>query len=461
MVTRRLTTAVLLMIAGSLSFGQANRPNIVYVLVDNWGWGDISIQGGVVPTPRIDSLASEGLRLTNFNVEVQCTPTRSAIMTGRLPIRSGTHRVTIGAPYGLAPWEYTLAELLSDSGYQTALYGKWHLGEINGRLPTDQGFDEWYGIKNSTEAEYSSTPQFDSDIFPEPFIWQGRKGKQAIKVKPLNLDARKIIDREIVERSEKFIARQEKNKSPFFLFVGLTQIHPPMMVHPEFKNSSRAGTYADIITELDYNIGRILDALDKAGLRNDTMVILTGDNGTDPEAFGGGSNGPWRGGFTGYEGGLRTPGMLRWPGMVKAGRVSNEIFASLDWMPTIANIIGETGRIPEDRPIDGIDQTSFLLGGEQSEREHVVFYIGNELFSVKWRSLKVHFKTIEKLVEAPVQSYVFPPMYDVVNDPGEVNDIFVETAWAYGPVQQIIGDLTRSYQRYPNIAPGADFTGYE
>ena len=276
MVTCRLITAVLLMIAGSVCYGQANRPNIVYVLVDNWGWGDISVQGGTVPTPRIDSLASEGLRLTNFNVEVQCTPTRSAIMTGRLPIRSGTHRVTIGAPYGLAPWEYTLAELLSDSGYQTALYGKWHLGEIDGRLPTDQGFDEWYGIKNSTEADYSSTPQFDSGIFPEPFIWQGVKGKQAIKVKPFNLDARKTIDREIVERSEQFIARQEKNKSPFFLFVGLTQIHPPMMVHPEFKNMSRAGTYADIITELDYNIGRVLDALDKAGLRNDTLVILTG-----------------------------------------------------------------------------------------------------------------------------------------------------------------------------------------
>ena len=461
MVTCRLITAVLLMVVGNLSYGQGNRPNIVYVLVDNWGWGDISVQGGTVPTPRINSLASEGLRLTNFNVEVQCTPTRSAIMTGRLPIRSGTHKVTIGAPYGLAPWEYTLTELLSDSGYKTTLYGKWHLGEVDSRLPTDQGFDEWYGIKNSTEANYSSTPQFDSDIFPEPFIWQGKKGRKAKKVKPLDMDTRKTIDREIVEKSEKFIARQANSKGPFFLYVGLTQIHPPMMVHPNFKNISRAGTYADIITELDYNIGRILDAIDKAGLRDDTLVILTGDNGTDPEAFGGGSNGPWRGGFTGYEGGLRTPGMIRWPGKIKAGRVSNEIFASLGWMSTIANLVGESRRMPEDRPIDGMDQTSFLLGGEKSKREHVVFYIGNDLFSVKWRTLKVHFKTIEKLVKAPVQTYIFPPMYDVVNDPGEVNDIFVETAWAYGPVKQIIDDLNKSYQKYPNIAPGTDFTGYK
>jgi len=166
---------------------QQQKPNIVYILVDNFGWGDISIQGGATPTPRIDTLAREGLRMTNFNVESQCTPTRSALLTGRLPIRSGTNRVTYGLPYGLAPWEYTLAELLSDSGYKTALFGKWHLGDVEGRLPTDQGFDQWFGVKNTTdEAGYSSTPQFDPDVFPQPYSWEGVKGQPSTKVKPLN-----------------------------------------------------------------------------------------------------------------------------------------------------------------------------------------------------------------------------------------------------------------------------------
>ena len=266
MNTCRLITALLLMVVGSLTWAEESKPNIVYILVDNWGWGDVSVQGGTVPTPRVDSLASEGLRLTNFNVEVQCTPTRSAILTGRLPIRSGTHRVTFGLPYGLAPWEYTLSELASDSGFTTALYGKWHLGEVDGRLPTDQGFDEWYGIKNSTEADFSSTPQFDANVISEPFVWQSKKGKKAKKVKPLNLDTRKTLDRDIVEHAEKYIAKQSKKAGPFFLYIGLTQIHPPMLVHPDFENVSRAGTYADIITELDYNIGRIVDAIDEAGL---------------------------------------------------------------------------------------------------------------------------------------------------------------------------------------------------
>ncbi|RKZ67626.1 MAG: arylsulfatase, partial [Gammaproteobacteria bacterium] len=194
-----------------------DKPNIVYILVDNWGWGDIRIQGGSIPTPRIDALAQEGLRMTNFNVESQCVPTRSAIMTGRLPIRSGTHRVTYGLPYGMSPWEYTLPELLSDAGYNTALFGKWHLGDREGRLPTDQGFDQWFGIKNtSDEAGYSSTAQFDSSVVAQPYIWEGEKGQPSRKVKPFNLESRKTIDREIIERSEAFIAQQAQSEKPFF-----------------------------------------------------------------------------------------------------------------------------------------------------------------------------------------------------------------------------------------------------
>jgi arylsulfatase A-like enzyme len=197
-------TCILLLIAFFLTSARlhaAEKPNIVYILVDNWGWGDISIQGSSTPTPRIDALARQGIRFTNFNIQNQCTPTRSALHTGRLPIRSGTWKVAApGEPQGMAPWEYTIAELLSDAGYATAMYGKWHIGDKDGRLPNDQGYDEWYGTKESAmEASFTSTPQFDSKVYPVPHIWTGKKGEESGKVKPFDLKSRALLVREIVE----------------------------------------------------------------------------------------------------------------------------------------------------------------------------------------------------------------------------------------------------------------------
>lgn len=152
----------LALVVGNLLAGVAfakDKPNVVYILVDNWGWGDVGVQGSTVPTPHIDRFAAQGLRLTNFNVQNQCTPTRSALMTGRLPIRSGTQKVAApGEPDGLAPWEYTIAELLSDGGYATALYGKWHVGSKPGRLPNDQGFDDFWGINDGYAHAWVMSP---------------------------------------------------------------------------------------------------------------------------------------------------------------------------------------------------------------------------------------------------------------------------------------------------------------
>jgi arylsulfatase A-like enzyme len=163
------------------------KPNVIFILLDNVGWGTFGVYGGTIPTPRIDKFASEGIRFNNYNIEAQCTPSRSAILTGRHPVRSGTIRV----PYpgeglsGLTPWEYTIAELLSDDGYATAMYGKWHVGEHEGRLPNDQGFDEWWGIKNSSdEAGYSAWPLFKESGMPEPMIWEGKKGEPSNPVMP-------------------------------------------------------------------------------------------------------------------------------------------------------------------------------------------------------------------------------------------------------------------------------------
>ncbi len=453
---------------------QGKKPNIVYLLVDNWGWGDISVQGSTVPTPRIDALAAEGIRLTNFNVQNQCTPTRSALMTGRLPIRSGTQKVAApGEPDGLAPWEYTIAELLSNSGYSTALYGKWHVGSKPGRMPNDQGYDEWWGInEGSNAAGYTSTPQFDSSVATVPHLWAGVKGTPSKPTELYDIPAKAMLDSRSTAKAIDFIKKNVAAGKPFFTYVGFTHFHPPFVVHPDFKNKSKAGIYSDTKMEVDHHVGQILDAIKAGGVEDNTVVILTGDNGagnfTSPGIVtteGAGSNGPWRGGLsTAYEGGMRTPAMLRWPGKIAAGRVSDEIVADLDIYPTLAHLIGEENRIPTDRPLDGIDQSEFLLGKrEKSNREYVVTYVGDTVFAVKWRNMKVHFAATEA-THSVVQRYTFPQVFDIKEDPKETYELWGNEgyvhAWVMEPVSKILAGLAGSMAKYPNIKPGQDFKGY-
>lgn len=471
--------AINLVVAATLMFpisavAQSDKPNIIYLVVDNWGWGDIGVQGSTVQTPTVDALAAEGLRFLNFNVENQCTPSRSAIHTGRLPIRSGTQKVAApGEPDGLAPWEYTIAELLSEPGYRTALYGKWHIGSQVGRLPNNQGYDEWRGInEGSNAAGYTSTAQFDPEIAAVPHLWEGAEGSPSVETEVYDVEAKRNLDRQSTDLAIGFIGDHAGGEAPFFLYIGFTHFHPPWGVHDDFVGASGAGIYADTKLEVDRNIGAILDAVDEAGISDNTIIVLFGDNGAanypSPGLVTGevgGSNGPWRGGLsTAYEGGLRTPAMIRWPGKIPAGKVSDEIVSILDLYPTIATLVGEAARIPTDRPIDGIDQSAFLLGQqERSNREHVVVFVGDDLFAVKWRNMKVHFATAEG-THAIVQKYTFPQVFDIKEDVKESYELWGNEgyihAWVMSPVSKIIAELTESMQAYPNIKPGQDFDGY-
>ncbi len=268
------------------------RPNIVFILVDNVGWGTFGVYGGTIPTPRIDKLAAEGIRFNNYNVEVQCTPSRSAIMTGRHPVRSGTYTVPFPGQgkAGLAPWEYTTAKLLSDAGYATALFGKWHLGDTQGRLPNNQGFDEWWGCMNSwDEAGYTAWSLFKETGVPVPMMWEGKKGHPSTPVMPLDLELRPIVDeKHIIPKTIDYIKRNAAAKKPFYVYVGYSEVHPPMMANPNFANKSpeRSGAFADIIGEMDYRVGQIIDAVKEAGIEDNTIIILSSDNaggGTIPQ----------------------------------------------------------------------------------------------------------------------------------------------------------------------------------
>jgi arylsulfatase len=459
------------------SIPAGKKPNIVFILVDNVGWGTFGAYGGTIPTPRIDKLAHDGIRFNNYNVEAQCTPSRSAILTGRHPVRSGTFTVPFPGQglSGMAPWEYTIAELLSDAGYATALYGKWHLGEHPGRLPNDQGFDEWWGIMNSLdEAGYTAWPLFKESGMPVPMIWEGKKGEPSKPVMPLDLKVRPILDGQyIIPKTVEFIKRSASAKKPFFVFVGYSEVHPPVIGNPDFvgKSTQRGGLFAAVIGEMDYRVGQVLDAIKEVGIDNNTIVILSSDNGSGGAVpqLGGSMNGPWRGDFlnTPFEGSMRVPAIIRWPGKVPAGVVTNEMLAAVDWLPTLAGMVGASNLVPKDRPIDGVDASAFMLGTSKTTgRDSYMFFgIDGELLSIKWKIYKTIFRYTESpAIDKPYIRPQFPMFYDLSSDPHEDNNLFnsdLTCGWILSPDFKLIGEYERSLKEYPNIKVGEDFKGYK
>ena len=263
----------------------STRPNILFILMDNFGYGELGCYGGGLTrgaaTPRIDSLAHDGTKLLNFNTETQCTPSRSAILTGRFSIRSGTHSVPApGSPYGLVDWEQTLAGLLSAQGYATGHFGKWHLGNVEGRLPTDRGFDEWYGIPDTTdESLWATQPGFDDAVAHLPKVLEGRKGEPSQEVADYDLAMRAEIDMEITARTIDFMTRAAEAATPFYAYVPYTLVHYPTIPSTEFQGRTGFGDWSDCLAQIDSNVGRLLDTVDELGLRDDTIVIFTADNG--------------------------------------------------------------------------------------------------------------------------------------------------------------------------------------
>jgi arylsulfatase A-like enzyme len=447
----------------------SDKPNIVLVFLDNFGWGEPGFNGGGIirgaATPRLDQIAAEGLRLTNFNVEVQCTPSRSALMTGRYAIRSGNGTVPLGeGVYGLVQWEVTMAEMLSAAGYATGMYGKWHLGRTEGRFPTDQGFDEWYGIPNSTdESVYSEMPGFAESGVAETYVMEGRKGSTPKKVRPYRLEYRPLIDRDLTDRAIDFIQRQAKADKPFFVYLPYTATHFPTMPHPDFVGKTGNGAWADLLAQIDSYTGELLDTLDELGIADNTIFIFTADNGpeaTDYESTSlttetpiNGSPGPWRSTlFTSYEGALRVPFAVRWPGIIAAGNSSDEIVHAMDLYPTLARIAG--GAVPIDRPIDGIEMTDFFLGkSEKSGREGFVVYMGNDVFGVKWRNWKLHLKE-QSAWNGELRSYTMPRVYDLLSDPQERNNVLFPHTWVPKAALVQLEEHAASLRKHPPIRAG-------
>jgi len=443
---------------------QAKRPNILFFHVDNLGMGELGCYGGGVvrgaPTTRVDRFAREGLQLWHYIAEPQCTPSRSALMTGRHAIRSGTHSVpTGGETGGLVAWERTLGDILSEAGYATACYGKWHLGCEAGRWATNHGFDEFYGPPRSyTECLWPEDPWYDPTRDPVCYMLEGQKGEsmRELRDQQMTREVRRDVDLEYSRRARDFLRRSVDAGTPFFLYYNHSLLHLPTIPRDAFKGQSGNGDWADCLLELDHDFGELLDWLDELGVAENTIVVCAGDNGAEEQVLWRGSPGVFEGSyFSSSEGGLRTPCMVRWPGQVEPDRVSNEMVHQVDIFTTLLSWAGcET---PTDRVIDGIDQGPFFRGEQEaSNREGCLIWVRERLHGVKWRNFKVmHVRQMRYDDELHVLPT--PHVINLHTDPKERehhNHPYLHS-WITAHTRPLMKAFEDSLKREPLIPPGA------
>jgi len=436
----------------------AERPNILFFHVDNLGFGELSCYSGGpfrgIVSERIDAFAGEGLRLTNYAPEAQCTPTRSALLTGRHAVRSGTHSVPIGASdgWGLVAWERTLGDVLTEAGYDCAAYGKWHVGEGPGRWPADHGFAEWYGPPRTyEEALWPTDPFYDPQRDPVSHMLEMRRGDENPTVRePLTLDVRRDCDTEYLARASAFIRRAAGADTPFFVYFNHSLMHMPVIPRREFEGRTGRGEWADSLLELDTDFGTLLDLLDTLGVADDTIVVFAGDNGPEDVLLWRGTPGYWEGSyFAGGEGNLRTPCIVRWPAHVPSGRVSNEIMHVTDWFTTLVR--AADARPPGDRVVDGVDQLDWLTGAaDASRRDGYIYWMGAEIYGVKWRDFKLVLVAQRYMTDA-AQRLATPRVVNLITDPQEREPVSLPYlhSWTAAHFNRILGEFHASVQREP------------
>ncbi len=394
------------------------KPNFIVIFCDDLGYGDIGCFGSKLHrTPHIDQMAAEGLKFTSFYVTSGvCSPSRSSLMTGCYPRRVNMHQdhknLCVLFPVGkkgLHPNEKTIAEVLKPQGYATACIGKWHLGDQKEFLPTRQGFDYYYGIPYSNDmgerkgANWPILPLLKNEKIIEAPVDQT------------------TITKRYTQEAVKFI--REKKDQPFFLYLPHTMPHNPVHSSEAFRGKSKNKGFGDCVEEIDWSTGQIFSALKEHGIDNNTMVIFTSDNGAAQQW--GGSNGPlrdWKGAT--WEGGMRVPCVVRWPGAVPAGAVSNEMCSTIDLLPTFAELAG--AQTPRDRAIDGESITTLLQNPVEAKTPHgaYYFYLKDQLQAVRSGPWKLHLPLENKRPcwGDPIGK-VEAQLFDVERDIGETKNV--------------------------------------
>ena len=410
----------------------AAGPNVVIIYADDLGYGDLGCYGHpTIRTPHLDRMAAEGMRFTDFYSAAEvCTPSRTALLTGRYPIRSGMchdrHRVLRrNSAGGLPAEERTLAEALRDLGYATACVGKWHLGHLPQHLPPRHGFDRYFGMPYSNDMQPAANAPRDrkrlffderNEYWRTPLI----RGTEIVEETP----DQHLLTRRYTDEAVEFITAHCER--PFFLYMAHSFPHVPLFASPDFEGRSAAGRYGDVVEELDWSVGRILDTLRTLGLEGRTLVVFSSDNGPwkvfDQH---GGSAGMLRGGKgSTWEGGMRVPGIAWWPGTVPPSTVQHEMASTLDLFPTCVALAG--GAPEADRPVDGVDIRDLLVDAGPVERPPFVYYRGTRPFAIRRGRWKMHRLTQEGYGQAEPETHEPPLVYDLGVDPAERFDVAAE-----------------------------------
>jgi arylsulfatase A len=426
------------------------RPNVVVIFTDDQGYQDLGCYGSPdIKTPNIDTLAADGMKFTDFYVASPvCSASRAALLTGCYPDRVGVPGVFFPnmGHKGLSPKYVTIAEMLKTIGYKTKAVGKWHLGDEEEFLPTNQGFDSYYGIpysndmwaaKNMKYAENciyreGVTQEKLTEAFAEGAKTEGWKKGQAIGMKdmvPLMRDEECIefpvdqstITKRFTNEGIKFISESVKKQKPFFLYLAHSMPHVPLYASAEFKDKSQRGRYGDVIEEIDYNVGRITEHLKKLDIEKNTIVVFTSDNG--PWLIMGEEGGSalplFEGKMTTFEGGQRVPAIMKWPGKIPAGTVCGEIATTMDIMPTLAHITG--AELLTGQSIDGKNIFDLITAKEGAVSPHEFFFYAY-YNAVRWGNWKYHRKEIFKVKETE-RDAEGPTLYNLKKDIGESKNV--------------------------------------
>lgn len=413
----RIAQATLLLLASLVVGGlhpdahaQEHSPNIVVLFADDLGYGDIGPFGHpTIDTPHLNRMAREGLRLTQFYAAASvCTPSRAGLLTGRLPVRSGMasseRRVLFpNSSGGLPDAEITIAEALQAEGYATAAIGKWHLGHLPEHLPTEHGFDRYFGVPYSNDMDTGE---------------DGAEGVPLVRNKTVveHPATQETLTKRYTEEALSFI--EDSGEQPFFLYLPYTFPHVPLYASEQFEGTSARGLYGDVVEEIDWSVGQILQTLRERELAENTLVVFTSDNGPwlimDEE---GGTSGLLRGGKgSTWEGGMREPTLAWWPGTIEAGTTSDAVGSTMDLFPTALELAG--AEVPTDRTIDGESLLPVFLNPEAEGRDHVFFYRGDQVFAVRMGPWKAHFTTQSGYADDR-QRHDPPLLYHLERDPRE------------------------------------------
>ena len=457
------------------------QPNVLVILFDDVGWGDFGCYGGGVavgaPTPNIDKLARRGLLLTSCYSEPSCTPSRASLMTGRLPMRHGLLRPPMyGQPGGLAG-EVTVAQLLGEAGYTTQAVGKWHMGENRESQPQHVGFDDFYGFLSVSDmySEWRDPNFFPEIVYSEertrwvenlPFnrcFVHATRGGDTEDVEEVTIPVLSLLDQRWADYSLEFIRRMAAaaERRPWFLYHCTRGAHFDNYPSEPFLGASPAKhPYKDTIVELDDIVGRLVGGLEATGQAEDTLIFLSSDNGPEMETWPDAAYSPFRcaKGST-WEGGQRVPGIVTWPGMVSADRVSDGIFSQMDLFPTVLTLAGADGAVPTDRYIDAVDQTSFLLDpAGVSNRKYLYYWLVNVFSALRvgeWKFMIASTSDDDRDAlnlggfTGVTQRYTHGRLYNLYLDPKETRSYMIRKLAYVDNFTSGIAQHLMTFGRYP------------